>query len=267
MADWLDALQEAERLGAPCVLVTLLSARGSTPREAGCKMVVTAEATAGTIGGGNLEFECTAHARSLLAAEPATPVVRQFALGPELGQCCGGQASVLFETIAGTSWQVAVFGAGHVGRALIGVLGTLACRVTWIDQRAEAFPPGCPRNVTVQRAADPESLVGALPAGTQVLVMTHEHGLDFAIIAAALARADLPYVGLIGSQTKRARFVAGLARLGLPAEAIRRLVCPIGVAGVGGKAPAEIAVAVTAQLLQARDEMTQAALPLEDVSR
>lgn len=262
MAAWLAALHGLEQAGAPAVLVTLLAVRGSTPREAGCKMVVSEAATVGTIGGGNLEFQCIARARDLLHGGVRKPLVQDFPLGPALGQCCGGHARVLFETVRPPSWRIALFGAGHVGRALAGLLGTMECRVDWIDPRAEAFPAALPARVTRHVAADPARAAAALPAGTQMLVMTHDHALDLEIVAAALPRPDLPFVGLIGSETKRARFVARLARLGLAPEAIRRLVCPIGVPGAGGKAPAEIAIAVAAQLLQIRDAMaTVAASP------
>jgi xanthine dehydrogenase accessory factor len=271
MAAWLDMLRALDQDGTPAVLVTLLAVRGSTPREAGCKMVVTAEAAHGTIGGGNLEFCSVALARSALQAGATGPIVREFPLGPELGQCCGGHASVLFEPIRPTALQLALFGAGHVGRALVNVLSTLDCRVRWIDSRADAFPADVPANVAGQIAPSPVACIPSLPAGTFVLVMTHDHALDYELVAAALPRMDLPYVGLIGSETKRARFVARLRRAGVAADAIRRLVCPIGVDGAGGKAPAEIAIAVAAQLLQTRDALAAFApaprLPTEDVSR
>ena len=259
MTDWLAALAAHRQAGTQAVLVTLLAVRGSTPREAGCKMVVTEDATDGTIGGGNLEYQSIAAARAMLAEAAASPLVREFPLGPALGQCCGGHASVLFEAMRPASWRIALFGAGHVGRALVAALAPLECRVTWIDPRAEAFPASPPATVLRRQVAAPADAVAALPAGTQVLVMTHDHALDFAIVAEALPRPDLPFVGLIGSETKRARFVSRLARRGLPQEAIRRLVCPIGVPGAGGKAPAEIAIAVAAQLLQTRDAMAPVA--------
>lgn len=259
MPAWLDALAALAREGTPSVLVTLLSARGSTPREAGCKMVVTATGAHGTIGGGNLEFQSSARARQLLQSLPDAPVVVEFPLGPALGQCCGGHASVLFEPMRPTSWQVALFGAGHVGRALVGVLGALDCRVTWIDPRAGEFPAQRPANVVALHHPRPAECVAALPAGASVLVMTHDHALDFDIVAAALPRADLPFVGLIGSETKRARFVSRLGRAGLAPQEIRRLTCPIGTPGTGGKAPAEIAIAAAAQLLQVRDAVATAA--------
>jgi xanthine dehydrogenase accessory factor len=255
MAAWLEVLRALEVEGTQAVLVTLLAVRGSTPREAGCKMVVTETDAHGTIGGGNLEFQTLLLARSLLAGGATAPVLREFPLGPELGQCCGGHASVLLEPMRPTTLHVALFGAGHVGRALVGLLGTLDCRVQWIDSRESAFPEALPANVTRLVDQAPTGRLAQLPSGTFVLVMTHDHSLDFELVAAALPRAELPYVGLIGSETKRARFVSRLRRTGLSADAIRRLVCPIGVEGAGGKAPAEIAIAVAAQLLQTRDAL------------
>jgi len=251
----LQALQAAAAAKVPAVLLTVVAARGSTPREAGAKMVVTADGAHGTIGGGNLEFQCLALARAMLADPSASAQLRQFPLGPALGQCCGGNASVLFEPIRPPNWRIALFGAGHVGRALVGVLATLDCQVDWFDSRAAEFPPDLPDNATRHVTADPVGAVAGLPSGACVLVMTHDHALDLEIIAAALARSDLAFIGLIGSDTKRARFTSRLAKRGVAAEALRRLVCPIGVAGVGGKAPTEIAVAVAAQLLQIRDAM------------
>jgi xanthine dehydrogenase accessory factor len=258
---WLDALHALDRAGTDSVLVTVLAARGSTPREAGCKMVVTRDALFGTIGGGNLEFACIDAARDMLDGGPA-PAMRDFPLGPALGQCCGGHVSVLFEPMRPARLHVALFGAGHVGRALVQVLGTLPLRVTWIDSRPDAIPADRPANVTARVAIQPGAMVAALPGDTLLLVMTHDHQLDFAIVAAALRRDDLRAVGLIGSATKRVRFARRLAADGIAPAAITRLICPIGLPGIGGKLPAEIAVAVAAQVLQlAAAPATAAAAP------
>jgi xanthine dehydrogenase accessory factor len=249
MAAWLDALRSAEHDNQPAVLVTVLAARGSTPREAGAKMVVSADGLAGTIGGGNLEHQCEAAARSLLAAGDEGPSTRDFPLGPALGQCCGGHVTVLFEVLRPPKLQIGLFGAGHVGKALIKLLADLPCRVNWIDPRPEALPANLPPNVTPVRNPQPAQTVAALPPGSIVLVMTHDHALDFEIVAAALQRPDLLAVGLIGSDTKRARFLSRLVRLGIDGG---NLICPIGLAGIEGKEPAVVAVSVAAQLLQIR---------------
>lgn len=268
MAAWLDALAAAERDRQPAVLVTVLSAKGSTPREAGTKMVVSADGLAGTIGGGNLEYQCEAAARELLATGATGLITRDFPLGPALGQCCGGHVSVLFEVLRPPTLQVALFGAGHVGRALVRVLGELPCHVTWIDPRPDALPAQTPNNVAPVRAPDAVQTVAGLPPHAVVLVMTHDHALDFDIVAACLARSDLPFVGLIGSDTKRSRFSGRLRRMGLPLD---RLICPIGLPTIDGKDPAVIAVSVAAQLLQhtcmhAKPERRSMAQPISTVA-
>lgn len=248
IAAWITALQQADAAGDAAVLVTVAAVRGSAPREAGAKMVVTADAAHGTIGGGRLELECITEGRMMLQGA-AGPVLREFPLGPALGQCCGGSVSVLFEVVAPPAWRVAVFGAGHVGREVVGLLGGLPCQLRWVDSRAGLLRDH-PARVTPILAEDPAAEIARLTPGSFVLVMTHDHQLDFAIVAAALARKDLT-VGLIGSDTKRARFASRLRALGLdPAP----LICPIGLPGVGGKLAAEIAISVVAQLLHLRDE-------------
>jgi xanthine dehydrogenase accessory protein XdhC len=159
-------------------------------------------------------------------------------------------------------FHVAVFGAGHVGKALVKLLADLPCRVTWIDSRAEAFPTEMPANAAVELTDALEEEVAALPHESYVLVMTHSHALDLRIVERALRRPDFRYAGLIGSETKRARFVKRLALRGLAPEEIARLTCPIGIEGIAGKRPMEIAIAVAAQLLQLRSAAARAAAPL-----
>lgn len=268
MTDWIATLAGLAAAGTPAVLVTVVEVKGSAPREAGAKMVVTRESSQGTIGGGHLELKAIELARELLvahAARPAgeeTPILRSFALGPSLGQCCGGEATLLFEPVLPPPFHVAVFGAGHVGKALVKLLADLPCRITWIDSRAEAFPAEMPANAAVEPTDAPEEEVAALPHESYVLVMTHSHALDLRIVERALRRPDFRYVGLIGSATKRARFVKRLALRGLAPEEIARLTCPIGIEGIAGKRPAEIAIAVAAQLLQLRSAAARAAAPL-----
>ena len=153
-----------------------------------------------------------------------------------------------------------LFGAGHVGRALVLALAPLPFAIRWIDSRADAFPPYIPAHATPVRAADPPAEVVAAPPGAFVLVMTHEHALDLAVTAAALARQNLPFVGLIGSATKRARFERRFRDLGLPAQRIAALACPIGLPGIQGKEPAVIAASVAAQLCLERERQMIAAV-------
>ena len=248
MTPWLRALAELDRAREPAVLITVVTARGSTPREAGCKMVVTAEHVFDTIGGGALELTCITEARAMLPQ--SSPLLRDFPLGPALGQCCGGYVTVLFEPITTVEKNIAIFGAGHVGRALADVLSGLPISVTLIDTRPEALASP-PEDARICLTRDPAGEIARLPASTIVLIMTHDHQIDFDITSAALTRSDLGGVGLIGSETKRIRFIRRLARTGLGADAIARLICPIGLPGAGGKRPKEIAISVAAWLLQA----------------
>jgi xanthine dehydrogenase accessory factor len=254
MTGWIAALAEASAAGRPAVLVTVLEVAGSTPREAGAKMLVTGETTAGSIGGGHLELESVTQARALLARAAAGedvsgPVVRELALGPSLGQCCGGRTSILLEPILPARWQVAVFGAGHVGKALVKVLADLPCAVTWVDSRPEELPPRAPPSVRSVLSDSPADEIAELPAGADVVVVTHSHALDLDIVDAALRRGAHRYLGLIGSRTKRATFLKRLEARGRTPEQLARITCPIGLPGIAGKEPAVIAVAVAAELL------------------
>lgn len=257
--DWLSALQALRARGEPCVLVTLAAVAGSTPREHGTKMVVTREAITGSIGGGHLEHRATEHARQMLVAGAGAPRLETFNLGPHLGQCCGGKVSVLFEPFAPADFAIAIFGAGHVGKALVGVLAGLPARILWIDARAEQFPaeipPGVERIVT--DAAEDE--VKDLPPGSFTLIMTHSHDLDLMLCERLLKRGDCRYVGLIGSATKWKRFETRLLHKGFPPEQVRSIRCPIGIDGIAGKHPREIAIAVAAELLLLRGKTAAAA--------
>lgn len=159
------------------------------------------------------------------------------------------------ETYGVARHPVWLFGAGHVGRALVLALAPLPFALTWCDSREGAFPAHIPANVTPLRHDAPDVLVGQIPAGAFVLVMSHSHPIDLAVTAAALARDDLPFVGLIGSKTKRARFEKRYRELGIANERIAQLSCPIGIAGITDKDPAIIAAATAAQLLALRETL------------
>ena len=254
-------LRQALAAGRPAALLTVEEAFGSTPREAGARMVVTAETAAGTIGGGRLEFEAVDRARAMLAVGDAQGSM-DVPLGPELGQCCGGRVSLsiaradraLMERIAaeeqasaGARPQVTLFGAGHTGRALAAALAPLPVRVRLVDSRPETLG-GLPDEVETVAAALPEAEVSEAPAGSAFVVMTHDHSLDFLVTAAALARNDAAYVGLIGSATKRERFRRHLAAEGREAE-IARLTLPIGGSAVRDKRPEVIAALAAAEIV------------------
>ena len=249
------------------VLVTVLHTQGSVPRGPGTAMLVLAADFAGTIGGGHLEFEAIARARQMLSgAQPWQPCEHRQVLGPSLGQCCGGVVQLGFEPVDGADaarvrltlsparTPVALFGGGHVGRAIVQVLLPLPFEVHWIDSRDEIFPEGLSEQVHCEHSSPVQAAVAGLPAGSRVLIMSFSHAEDLDIVVACLRRlrerGDLPFVGLIGSQTKWATFRHRLEQRGFGADEIARITCPIGIPGIGGKAPEVIAVSVAAQLLQ-----------------
>ncbi|MCE2878738.1 MAG: xanthine dehydrogenase accessory protein XdhC [Comamonadaceae bacterium] len=247
------------------VLVVVGRTKGSVPREAGTWMAVLTDEVLGTIGGGHLELQAIAHARQLLR-DPLLPAKAQrHALGPSLGQCCGGVVELRFERIAAADAltlaqrlrapmrSVALFGGGHVGQAIVRLLLTLPCDITWVDSRDSVFPTGLPAQVRCEHSQPVQRAVDDLRAGSEVLIMSFSHAEDLDILAQCLqrqrARGDLPYIGLIGSQTKWAVFRKRLKLRGFTEDELDHVTCPIGVPGIKGKEPAVIAVAVAAQLL------------------
>lgn len=251
---WLDTLAALQPQGEPCVLVTVAELKGSAPRDAGTKFVVTAERQFGSIGGGHLELKATEIARAMIAGRTRETRLESFALGPALGQCCGGKVTLLLEPFAPTDFFVALFGAGHVGKEVVEVLDGTGAAIRWIDSRPEQFPAEKPRDVTTIVSDHPADEVKDLPPGAYVLVMTHSHDLDLLLVEKLLKRGDCRYVGLIGSATKRRSFESRLARKGFAPEQIAVLRCPIGVEGVVGKEPRTVAIAAAAELLRLRDE-------------
>lgn len=251
MIGWRAALAELGARRQAHALVTVIAAAGSTPRETGAKMVVTTAGQFGSIGGGHLELKALEKARAMLANKSATHI-EDFALGPKLGQCCGGAVTLLIESFVPSAFTLALFGAGHVAKAIIDVLGDIDARVLWIDGRADQFPTVFPEHVE-RVIDDPADAVADLPAGAIALVMTHSHDLDLAILERLLKRGDMKTIGVIGSVTKRARFSARLKRKGFAPTAVEAIRCPIGLPGIAGKRPREIAIAVAAELLLERD--------------
>lgn len=230
-------------------------------------MAVFAERVVGTIGGGHLEFQAIAEARRRLAGETG-PAQRRFALGPSLGQCCGGVVHLGFEClskadladIAGLRARlssamhpVALFGGGHVGHALARVLTPLPFAVTWVDSRDGVFPDDPPEGVACEHSDPVHLAVPRLAAGSRVLIMSFSHAEDLDVVAACLRRqrehADLAFIGLIGSKTKWATFASRLRGRGYSQAELGQVTCPIGIPGIAGKEPEVIAVAVAAQLL------------------
>lgn len=333
-ATWLcDIVERVRRVGV-VVRITVIRADGSTPREVGAAMLVDQRGQEATIGGGALELEATCHARAIIArtgevASPWRRETRDFALGPSLGQCCGGHTRLLFELftprelpalaalaaidgrdgalllrpvspgvpplilcdrkgeipgappraarvardivtgvrprraelVAGSGMEpwflepcamsvtpLYIYGAGHVGRALVRVLEGLPFAVTWVDTERSRFPDAIPAHAVAQVAAVPAAAAASAPAGACHIVLTFSHALDLAICFVLLQRADFRFLGLIGSATKRARFLKRLREAGIADGALARLTCPIGIAGLTGKEPSVIAVSVAAQL-------------------
>ncbi|KPA88993.1 MULTISPECIES: xanthine dehydrogenase accessory protein XdhC [Pseudomonas] len=249
MNDWLSALADLQNQGHPCVLVTIIEEQGSTPRNAGSKMVVSATGTFDTIGGGHLEYKATQIARDLLASGQQGTRLERFSLGASLGQCCGGATVLLFEPLGQVQAQIAVFGAGHVGRALVPLLASLPCRVRWIDSREQEFPALIPQGVRKIVSDEPLEEIDHLPAGCYCVIMTHNHPLDLELSAALLKRNDFAYFGLIGSKTKRVKFEHRLRERGFDTTALQRMRCPMGLAEVKGKLPVEIAISIAGEII------------------
>lgn len=324
MTAWLQGLLEHIEKNEPTVLVTVAGVEGSAPRGPGTKMLVTGDASEETIGGGQLEYQAIQRAREILEGGKRAVVLEDVPLGPQLGQCCGGFARLLFEVIdqSDLEWlqalsrqvgkvpaytlrdldsaeprklldagedsqllevhigkqdgptifeddmghsyfldfefqprcEVVVFGAGHVGRALVRALEPLDFKVTWVDGRKNVFPNAVPAGVEILSIDPPHYAVDRAGAGAFYLVMTHSHPLDLEVCEAVLRRGDAGYLGLIGSKSKRARFLQRLAAKGLTAELLAGLTCPVGLAGIDGKEPAVIAASVVVDLLMRRSE-------------
>lgn len=247
--NWINALADLQQQGEPCVLVTIIEERGSTPRNAGSKMLVTAERTFETIGGGHLEFKAMELAREMLANRSQDTRLERFSLGASLGQCCGGATVLLFEPMGQPQAQIAVFGAGHVGRALVPLLAGLPCKVRWIDSRENEFPAQMPAGVSKVLNEEVVEEVDNMPPGSYFIVMTHNHQLDMELSAAILKRDDFAYYGLIGSKTKRVKFEHRLRERGFDEDVMARMRCPMGLSEVKGKLPLEIAVSIAGEVI------------------
>lgn len=331
--NWVATLTNLQRQKVPAVMVTVVSISGSTPREAGAKMIVTEQQLFGTIGGGNLEHQATAIAREqLLVNQPQ--LMRRFPLGAGLGQCCGGLVNLLFEPIVeATNWvaqvkalqlenqnwvravavdddqdcfvltersikslsfahksspelmriadtmlvdhkesiqlhdgcileiikkpdfELLLFGAGHVGKAIVKIMAEMPVRIKWIDSRDDQFPANISDNVEVICSDTPEAEVDNAAAESFFLVMTHDHGLDQSLAEQILKRDDFSYFGLIGSKTKRRMFEKRMARRGIAPARFDAMTCPIGIDGIRSKQPATIAISVAAQLMRLYDQL------------
>jgi len=259
--DWLDALQRLRDARTPAIVVTLAMVRGHAPRNGGAKMVVAPAEVTGTIGGGNLEATAVSRARELLASGSAEPELLTLTLSDksvtEYGvQCCGGEVTLLLEPVRVVP-AVAVFGIGHVGLELARILARQQLSLHLVDSRAEMLSPerlaplaDAVAQVQVHHAPVPEAVLRDMPPATHVLVMTHDHAEDLAIVDQALRIDGIGSIGLIGSRSKWSRFRTRLVDAGHDDDALARVTTPIGLPEVAGKQPATIAVSVAGGILQ-----------------
>jgi xanthine dehydrogenase accessory factor len=261
--DWIETLSELRAQGTPCAMVVVTQVKGSGPREPGARMIVSRgtsgrmELVFGTIGGGKLEMQAIEHCGVLLREKKSTSATVAYPLSEKVGQCCGGEVTLFFETYPWTRRKIAVFGAGHVAQAIGGLSSYLGADVILIDDRdeSEIRPVLPPRRPYELHCVDhPEVELDLLPDEALVLVMTHSHALDLEIIARAIRR-DFPYIGLIGSDRKWDRFQKRLQQRGFTAEEIARVRCPIGVSK-HSKEPNAIAISAAAELLQVMERVS-----------
>jgi xanthine dehydrogenase accessory factor len=342
MREWIAALDNLLQSQHAAVLVTVATIKGSTPREAGARMLITEQGNWGTIGGGNLEFQAMDIARNMLSDSQPSHFQR-FTLGAGLGQCCGGVVTLMFERfvqgcielqqlqqmvvsderfiqlialddhqnqrylisqtrslsntdnvcdqalvqqarnyldnnessavikliggeqdcsyffdpVRDDNFHIMIFGAGHVGQAVVKILADQACHITWVDTRDNQFPDSNPDNVSIICSDTPEAEIEQATAGTYFLVMTHDHQLDQQLAQTILKRSDFAYFGLIGSSTKRHKFEHRLRARGISDTALSRMICPIGIDGIYSKQPAAIALSVSAQIIQLQQQLAR----------
>ena len=259
--DWLSAVEQLRRDGLPGVLVTVMKVRGHAPRDAGAKMVVGADHTWGSVGGGNLEEAAVHRARELIGTGAVGPETQESLLNEHARtrhgrQCCGGEVTLLLEPLPARP-VVAVFGVGHVGYELARILSRLEVALHLVDSRTEQLDPlrlaGATdgvADVTVHHALLCEQIMERLPRGAHVLIMTHDHAEDFALCDAALRLPDLGSIGLIGSSAKWSGFRRRLLAEGHQPAVVDRITCPIGLPAITGKEPTVIAIGVAGQLVQ-----------------
>lgn len=268
--NWTTAAYQLSKQGKAYVMVTLVGVSGSTPRNSGTKMVITSDEIFDTIGGGHLEHKTIKHAHHLLSQGKDCQQLEHFQLGSNLGQCCGGNASVLFECFAANGVNIMLFGAGHVAQALIPILASLPCHITWVDSREAQFPKNTASYHNVQKVVSdqPQDEVSTMPGNSYFIVMTHNHQLDFDISQKILNCGDFNYLGLIASDTKWRRFKQRYKHRDIDEKQVARMSCPIGLADVCGKLPMEIAVSVAGEIIKCyQEELKQKALGTKSLAQ
>ena len=293
--NWVKAILSKD-LFEPFCLVAVVSSKGSAPRTAGAAMLVYKNQIMGSVGGGELEFQAIETAQSGLSQSGFRRSTRSYALGPSLGQCCGGAVNLMFEwygnesrsilaaliseTAAFTEHDIAgqripklclklsdaktnscinlqlnpphvdvfLYGAGHVGRAVAEIVQHLCCQLYWVDTQENRFPTTIPTGVTKICANSPSHIAAHAPENSIHLVMTYSHQIDYDVVSCLLGNGHFARCGLIGSETKAARFRGRLRNAGVAPEQIERLVCPLGLGEIQGKAPFQIALSIAGQL-------------------
>ncbi|MCF6189834.1 MAG: xanthine dehydrogenase accessory protein XdhC [Cocleimonas sp.] len=254
--NWIEAISKLNIQAQGYVLVTVLETKGSSPRDTGTKMVVSVDESFDTIGGGALEYKSIELAREFLHLNKTAQYTETFNLGKDLKQCCGGVVKVFFEVFPASDFNIVIFGAGHIGKSLIKILEEVDCQVKWFDSRPELFPETVASHIQIQTLTQPELAVESCKSNSYFLVMTHDHALDQQLCETILSRGDSLYCGLIGSATKGLKFRQRLMKKGYNKEELEQLTCPVGLPSLKSKKPMEIAVSISAELLQLRDKQS-----------
>lgn len=253
---WIQALAEVERTGQAWVIATVIGTQGSAPRESSSKMIITADHSFDTIGGGQLEYAVCQKARDMLNGDHigASHVLENFPLAAKTNQCCGGAVSVLLEYFPEPANKITIFGMGHVATTLVNVLGNMQAKISWVDSRENLAQDqrvkGLPSNVTPFLYASMLDHIDHMSHNEIALVMTHDHALDYQLVEALLDRKDCRFIGLIGSKTKALRFKKRLVSASFSQAEIDSVHCPVGLNEIAGKKPFEIAISIAGQIIQ-----------------
>lgn len=254
-SDFWNKLAYLQQNQKPYVIATLLGVKGSAPQEVGAKAVISSTGLeAGTIGGGKLEATAIQYAKELLATnEKKNPRTETWNLQRDIKMTCGGEVDVLFEHFTQSAWKIALFGAGHVAQALCKVLATLECSVTCIDPRSSWLELIDHPNIKTVCLEHPEEYISSLDDETFVVSITKGHAFDVPVLrAAAKSEKAFPFLGVIGSESKARAIKSELLESGVSESFLESLHIPLGLP-LGNNDPAEIAISISAQLLQERD--------------
>lgn len=251
----LNQLAKLREAGTPCVVVTMVSVRGSAPQEIGARIIVGANGLLfGTVGGGKIEAKSINTAKELLAKVDQHLFV-EWNLQTDVGMTCGGVVGLFFEKMLPQSdWKIAVFGAGHVSQELIRLLVRLDCDIACIDPRAEWLEK-LPEHFRLKKIQtdDMQSVIKNFSPKTFIVSVTMGHAFDLPVLKEVLLNFNFPYIGAIGSDAKARVLKNDLEKSGVPKEKLAQLQCPIGEP-FGNNHPAEIAISIVAQLISARDK-------------